>query len=173
MGFATLKPAVRKFLLHWGELGSRWSVSRTVAQVHALLYLSPLPLNAEQLAETLAVSRSNISGSLRELQNWRLIRVVHVIGDRRDHFEAVQDPWAMFAIILEERKRRELDPIASVVRECIAEAEGSGMHAHSRKQLASLADFVEQLCSAYTRLSTLSKPALARTLALRPQKRQS
>src|SRR5262245_25447117 len=134
MAMGALKPAVRKFLLHWGELGSRWGVSRTVAQVHALRYLSPSPLNAEQLAETLAVSRSNVSGSLRELHNWRLIRVVHVIGDRRDHFEAVQDPWSMFAIIIEERRRRELEPIASVVRECIAEGEASGLPAHSRKQ---------------------------------------
>jgi DNA-binding transcriptional regulator GbsR (MarR family) len=170
MGTATLKPAVRKFLLHWGELGSRWGVSRTVAQIHALLYLSPLPLNAEQLSDTLAVSRSNISGSLRELQNWRLIRVVHVIGDRRDHFEAVQDPWTMCGIILEERRRRELEPIASVVRECIAEAEASGINTHSRKQLTSLAELVDQVNSVYTRLSVLSKPALARILGLRPSK---
>lgn len=164
MKMNALKPAVRKFLLHWGELGGRWGVSRTVAQVHALLYLSPEPLNAEQLSEALAVSRSNVSGSLHQLQNWRLIRVVHVIGDRRDHFEAVQDPWEMFAIILDERKRRELDPIATVVRECIAEAETSGINAHSRRQLTSLAAFVEQLDRAYKRLSALSKPALLRIL---------
>lgn len=171
MPMGALKPAVRKFLLHWGELGSRWGVSRTVAQVQALLYLSPSPLDAEQLSEALAVSRSNISGSLRELQNWRLIRVVHVTGNRRDHFEAVQDPWSMFAIILEERQRRELEPVASVVRECLAEADASGIAAHSRKQLTSLAECVEQVNAAYTRLNALSRPALARILGFKPPKR--
>src|ERR1041384_6177015 len=99
-----------KFILHWGEMGTRWGINRTVAQVHALLYLSPQPLNAEDIAMTLEVARSNVSTSLKELQSWGLIRVVHVIQDKRDHFESCKDVWEMFRIIADIRKRREIDP---------------------------------------------------------------
>jgi len=164
---AGLNPVQRKFLLHWGEMGGRWGINRTVAQVHALLYLSPKPLHADDLVDLLGVSRSGISGSLHELQNWRLIKVVHVIGDRRDHFEAVQDPYQMFAIIIAERKRRELDPVLSVIRECIAEADASATEAHTRKQLLRLGEFAQQINQAYARLSGLAPAKLARLLQLK------
>src|ERR671933_363357 len=99
-----LTPATRKFILHWGELGTRWGLNRTVAQIHALLYLSPRPLHAAEIADRLEVARSNVSTSLRELQAWGVVRVVHVLGDRRDHFETLTDVWDMFRIIVEERK---------------------------------------------------------------------
>src|SRR5919205_3660492 len=99
-----------KFILHWGEMGTRWGINRTVAQIHALLYLSPRPMHAEEIATTLGVARSNISTSLRELQNWGIVRVVHVLGDRRDHFESLKDVFAMFRIIARERKKREIEP---------------------------------------------------------------
>ena len=105
-----LTPVMQKFILHWGEMGTRWGVNRTVAQIHALLYLSPVPRHAEQIADTLSVARSNVSNSLKELQNWGLIKVVHVMGDRRDHFESIKDVWEMYRIVLDERKKRELDP---------------------------------------------------------------
>src|ERR1700730_9982610 len=117
----TLTPTSEKFILHWGELGTRWGLNRTVAQIHALLYLSPKPLNAEQIAATLSVARSNVSNSLRELQGWGIVRVVHVLGDRRDHFESLKDVWEMFQIILDERKRREIDPTLAILRQCAAE----------------------------------------------------
>ena len=91
----TLTPVTQKFILHWGEMGARWGINRTVAQVHALLYLSPKPINAEEIAETLSVARSNVSTSLKELQGWGIVKVVHVKGDRRDHFEAETDLWEM------------------------------------------------------------------------------
>jgi len=100
----------QKFVLHWGEMGTRWGINRTVAQIHALLYISPEPLNAEDIAETLAVARSNVSTSLKELQGWRIVRLVHVMGDKRDHFESMKDVWEMFRVVLDERKRREIDP---------------------------------------------------------------
>src|SRR5262249_22749211 len=99
-----LTPVARKFILHWGEMGTRWGINRTVAQVHALLFLSPRPLPAGEIAATLAVARSNVSTSLRELQGWGIVRVVHVLGDRRDHFESLKDVWEIFRIVLEERK---------------------------------------------------------------------
>ena len=105
-----LPPLTQKFILHWGEMGTRWGINRTVAQVHALLFLSEKPLPADEIAKTLGVARSNISTSLRELQNWGIVRVVHVIGDRRDHFESMKDVFAMFRVIARERKRREIEP---------------------------------------------------------------
>src|SRR5579872_2652241 len=132
----TLSPAAQKFILHWGEMGTRWGVNRTVAQIHALLFLSPKPLEAEEIARTLSVARSNVSTSLRELQGWRIVRSVSVLGDRRQHFESMKDVWEMFRIILEERKRREFDPTIAVVRECVTEAKKSGStDAYAREQM--------------------------------------
>src|SRR6267142_1461141 len=106
----SLTPVAQKFILQWGEMGTRWGINRTVAQVHALLFLSPRPVPADEISATLAVARSNVSTSLRELQGWRIVRVVHVLGDRRDHFESIKDVWEIFRIVSEERKRREIDP---------------------------------------------------------------
>src|SRR5687768_3298286 len=113
----------QKFVLHWGEMGTRWGINRTVAQIHALLYISPKPLPAEEVAATLAVARSNVSTSLKELQGWGIVRLVHVLGDKRDHFESMKDAWEMFRRVLDERKRREIDPTLALLRDCIAEAE--------------------------------------------------
>src|SRR5476651_1113102 len=121
-----LSPVAEKFILHWGEMGTRWGVNRTVAQVHALVLLSPRLMHAEASTETLSVARSNVSTSLRELQGWGIVRVVHVMGDRRDHFESMKDVWEMFRLIVEQRKRRELDPTLALLRECAAEADKSG-----------------------------------------------
>src|SRR5713226_7779507 len=96
----------QKFILHWGEMGTRWGINRTVAQIHALLFLSPRSLNAEEIASTLGVARSNVSNSLRELQGWGIVRVTHVLGDRRDHFESMKDVCEMFRIIVDERRKR-------------------------------------------------------------------
>src|SRR3984893_16513847 len=110
-----MSPVVERVVLHWGEMGTRWGVNRTVAQIHALLYLSDRPLAAEEIADALGVARSNVSTSLKELQGWKIIRVVHVLGDRRDHFEAIKDVWEIFRIVSEERKRREIDPTLNVL----------------------------------------------------------
>src|SRR2546425_2959236 len=113
----------RKFILHWGEMGTRWGVNRTVAQVHALLYISPAPLNADDIVEALDVARSNVSTSLKELQSWGIVKLVHVPGDKRDHFESMKEVWEMFRVVLDERKKREIDPTLNMLRACIAEAE--------------------------------------------------
>src|SRR4029078_3653722 len=102
-----LTPAKEKFILHWGEMGTKWGINRTVAQIHALLHVSQKPLDAEEIAETLGIARSNVSTSLKELQSWGIVKVTHVMGDRRDHFESVHDVWALFQIIMDERKKRE------------------------------------------------------------------
>ena len=119
----TINATQEKFILHWGEMGARWGINRTVAQIHALLFISSRPLNAEEIAGALSVARSNVSNSLKELQGWGIVKLVHVMGDKRDHFESMKDPWEMFRVILDERKKREIDPALAMLRECIAEAE--------------------------------------------------
>src|SRR5436190_18552483 len=118
-----LSSVQQKFVLHWGEMGARWGINRTVAQIHALLYISPKPLNAEEITDALSVARLNVSTSLRELQNWGVIKIVHVLGDRRDYFESMKDVWEMFRAVMDERKKREIDPTISILRECVAESQ--------------------------------------------------
>jgi len=124
-----------RFVLHWGEMGTRWGVSRTVAQLHALLLLSGRPMQAEEMAEILQVARSNISNSIRELQNWDLVRVVHLAGDRRDHFETAQDPWELMRILVRERKEREFDPTLAFLRGCVQSREFAREGAQVQKRL--------------------------------------
>ncbi len=121
----TLSTAAKQFILHWGEMSSRWGINRSMAQIHALIYLSPKALHAGQISQTLALARSNVSNSLRELQAWGLVRVVHQLGDRRDYFESTKDAWEMFRMILEQRKRREFDPTIEMLRAQIADAKDS------------------------------------------------
>jgi DNA-binding transcriptional regulator GbsR (MarR family) len=116
-----LTPIARRFVLHWGEMGSRWGVNRTVAQVHALLFLSGRPMHAEEIADILVVARSNVSTSLRELVNLNLVRVTHLLGDRRDHFDTSKDVWELFRTVVRERKAREFDPTIGVLKEFVAD----------------------------------------------------
>src|SRR5437762_9727781 len=115
----TLSPIAQKFVLHWGEMGTRWGINRTVAQIHALLFLSKKSLPAEEIAQTLGIARSNVSNSLRELQNWGIVRVFHILGDRRDHFQSMKDVFEMFRVIARERKKREIDPTVQMLRQSI------------------------------------------------------
>src|SRR5256712_4527713 len=139
----TLAPVAQKFIWHWGERGTRWGINRTVAQVHAMLVLPPQPLPADEISETLAVARSNVSTSLRELQGWRIVRVVHVLGDRRDHFESIKDVWEIFRIVSEERKRREIDPTLRGLEEYVQEVKTSPQsHAYTRDRLTGMLAFL-------------------------------
>ena len=139
----------RRFVMHWGEMGWRWGVNRTVAQIHALLFLAGRPMHAEEISELLRVARSNVSNSLRELQNWNLVRVVHLVGDRRDHFETAQDPWELLRIIVRERKAREFDPTLGVLRECVADAQFARLDAGAQKRVRETLTLMESL-SAWT-----------------------
>ena len=114
-----LPPITRKFILHWGEMGVRWGINRTMAQIHALLYLSERPMQAEEICETLELARSNVSVSLRELQSWGIVKMVHLAGDRRDHFESMKDVFEMFRVIANERRRREVDPTLKLIDDCL------------------------------------------------------
>src|SRR5215469_8587619 len=160
-----LSPVQQKFVLHWGEMGTRWGINRTVAQIHALLYISPNPLNAEDIAETLAVARSNVSTSLKELQGWRIVKLVHVLGDKRDHFETMRDVWEMFRIVLDERKRREIDPTMAILQECIADAgKEKGTDKHTEERLRELHRFFETTTAWYTQVARLPAALLVKFL---------
>ena len=156
-----LSPVEQKFVLHWGEMGTRWGINRTVAQVHALLFLSSKPLHAEEIANTLSVARSNVSNSLRELQGWGIVRVVHVLGDRRDHFESLKDVWEIFRVVAEERKRREIDPTLRVLEECVGEMKKSGAnHAYTRERLEDMLGFLMATSGLFDELVHLPSSAL-------------
>jgi len=159
-----LTPGTRKFIVHWGKMGARWGINRTVAQIYALLYIAPEPLNAEEISETLSVARSTISTGLRELQSWGIIKVVQVLGDRRDHFETMNDVGEMFRIIVEERKRRELDPILGTLRESVAELEASDEdESYARERLSEMLDFFETMTAFYEQVQKLPTDALIKT----------
>jgi DNA-binding transcriptional regulator GbsR (MarR family) len=149
-GTPQLSSTQQKFILHWGEMGTRWGVNRTVAQIHALLYLSPKPLNADDIVDTLAVARSNVSTSLRELQGWGLVKMVHVLGDKRDHFESMKDVWEMFRVVMDERKKREFDPTMRMLHDCIAESEkDKAADAYTQERLKDLYKFFETTTAWY------------------------
>ncbi|MGW8225327.1 MAG: GbsR/MarR family transcriptional regulator [Anaerolineales bacterium] len=116
-----LTPVMKKIILHWGEMGSSWGINRTVAQIYALLYLSPDPLTADELSTSLAIARSTVSTGLHELQAWGVVKVIHVLGDRRDHFTTMNDIWEIFRVILDERKRREIDPTLEFLQETVSD----------------------------------------------------
>jgi len=154
----------RRFILHWGEMGAQWGVNRTVAQVHALLYLWPDPLDAEQIAQALSVARSNVSTSLRELQGWGLVRVVHVLGDRRDHFETLKDVWKMFEIVVAERKRREVDPTIAMLRELSADTSADS---HTKARLRGMLEFFDTMTACYSDFERMPSGSLAAFAKLR------
>jgi DNA-binding transcriptional regulator GbsR (MarR family) len=142
-----LGPVARRFVMHWGEMGTRWGVNRTVAQIHALLFLAEEPLSADRIADTLAVARSNVSTSLRELQNLHLVRVVHRMGDRRDLFEGSHDVWELFRTIVRERKAREFDPTVSMLREFTADPAFAGETPETRKRIRETLGLMDSLGS--------------------------
>ncbi len=162
----SLGAAGQRFVLHWGEMGWRWGVNRTVAQIHALLFLLGRPMHAEEIADLLQVARSNVSNSLRELQNWKLVRVVHLPADRRDHFETAQDPWELMRIIVRERKAREFDPTVAVLKDCVADPSFSGLEPGAQKRTRETLALMEALSRWTDEMLALETPTLARVMKL-------
>ncbi len=162
-----LSPVEQKFVLHWGEMGTRWGINRTVAQIHALLYISPQPLHAEEIVAALGVARSNVSTSLKELQGWGIVKLVHVMGDKRDHFESMKDVWEMFRVVLDERKKREIDPTLAVLRDCILEAEkDKETDEYTEQKLRELHDFFELTTNWYGQIRRWPTSALTKFVKL-------
>ncbi len=160
-GRGGLTPIAQKFILHWGEMGTRWGINRTVAQVHALLFLSSKPIPADEIAETLAVARSNVSTSLRELQGWGIVRVVHLLGERRDHFETTKDVWEIFRTVAEERKRREIDPTLRVLGDCVQELKMDPQDdEYTRERLESMLEFLTTMSGLFDEVLRMPTVAL-------------
>lgn len=158
-----LTPAAKKFVLHWGEMGQAWGINRTMAQVHALLFIAPEALDAEEISHLLDVSRSNVSTSLRELITWGVIKRVHVIGDRRDRFEALKDVMETFRVIMAERKRREMDPTITLLEHCVQEArQGGAEEDYTREQLEKMLEFTRMVTAWYSQIDRLPTSALRR-----------
>ena len=159
-----LPDATKNFIVHWGEMGTKWGINRTVAQLHALLFISPEPLTAEEISDTLSLARSTVSTGLRELQSWGIVKVVHVWDDRKDHFETMGDVWEMFRVVLDERKRREMDPTLHMLQELLNQLEADAdVDEHTQQKLNEMLDFFETMMSLYAQLQNLSTSTIKRT----------
>jgi DNA-binding transcriptional regulator GbsR (MarR family) len=162
-----LTPTMQRCVLHWGEMAGRWGVSRSVAQIHALLFLSPNPLIADEIAETLDIARSNVSVSLKELQSWELVNVTHVLGDRRDYFLARKDIWEVLTVIMDGRKRREIDPTLNMLRECAVESKKDHETPEEVKErLTTMLEFVEELSGWYEQIRGMPRPTLLKLMRM-------
>ncbi|QNQ11352.1 GbsR/MarR family transcriptional regulator [Sphingomonas alpina] len=163
----TEHPDVKAFILHWGEMGTHWGVNRSVAQIHALLYLSDRPMHAEEIVETLVLARSNVSTALKELQGYAIVRRVHVEGDRRDHFTAETDLWEMLMRIAAERKRREIDPTIELMRQLSERLKADGKAPeHVRDRITRMHEFLSTLGTWYDQVRVLPKPTLVTLMKL-------
>ncbi len=162
-----LSPAVQKYVLHWGEMGTRWGTNRTVAQIQALLYLSPKPLRADEIVDLLSVARSNVSTSVRELQSYGLVKMTHLLGDRRDYFESLSDVWDLFRVIIDQRKQRELNPTLSMLRKCAMEVEKEEQtDSVTKERIMSMLKFFETTSDWYEQIQEIPTPTLQKIMKL-------
>lgn len=161
-----LPPLVQSFVLHFGEMGSRWGINRTVGQIYALLYVSPEPLCADQIVTALGMSRSNVSMGLRELQAWNLVLMKHLPGDRRDYYTTPDDIWTILRTLAEERKKREVDPTLSVLREILMQQPASEAERHAQRRMAEMHNMIERLTTWYDDVKQLDQERLASLLTL-------
>ncbi len=162
-----MTPAVEKYVLHWGEMGTRWGTNRTVAQIQALLYLSPRPLRADEIVELLSVARSNVSTSIRELQGFGLVKMIHLLGDRRDYFESLHDVWELFRVIIEQRKQKELNPTLAMLKGCAAEVQSEKeTDPVTKERIQNMLQFVESTSNWYEQISEIPTTTLTKLMAL-------
>jgi DNA-binding transcriptional regulator GbsR (MarR family) len=161
-----LTPLVQRFVLHFGEMGSRWGINRTVGQIYALLFVSPQPLNADEIAESLSFSRSNVSMGLKELQSWRLVRLQHLPGDRREYFSAPEDVWAIFQTLAEERRKREVDPTLSMLRDALLETPAGADEAHAQMRMREMHDLIELTTGWFEELRAMEQERLVELMKL-------
>mgnify|MGYP000959756995 FL=1 len=161
-----LTETARRFVVHWGEMGTAWGVNRTVAQIHALLFFHGRPLHADDIAQTLVVARSNVSNSLKELLNWNLIRTTHVLGDRRDYFETSLDVWELFRTIVRERKEREFDPTVRVLQELVSTPGFEQESPDAQDRVRETLRFMQTLGTWSEEMLRLSPPTLEKVMRL-------
>lgn len=153
-----LTPAMQNFILHWGEMGTRWGVNRSVAQIHALLHIAPKPMTAEEICETLTLARSNVSTALKELQGWKLVKASRELGDRRDHFTSVRDMFDLVTVVVEGRREREFAPTLEALRLVAEEAKADGTPAEVRGRIGETLEVMTMFDRWYGEVSRLSRP---------------
>jgi len=161
-----LSPLVRSFVAHFGEMGSRWGINRTVGQIYALIFVSPRPLNADELAEALEFSRSNVSMGLKELQAWRLVKLKHLAGDRREYFEAPSDAWEIFRTLAEERRRREIEPTLSMLRNALLESPNTEEDRIAQERMRGMHDLIELMSSWFDDMQRLDSQTLGQLMKM-------
>jgi DNA-binding transcriptional regulator GbsR (MarR family) len=161
-----MTPLVHSFIAHFGEMGSRWGINRTVGQIYALIFVSPQPLCADEIAETLSYSRSNVSMGLKELQSWRLVRMKHRAGDRREFFDAPSDAWEIFRTLAEERRRREMEPTLSMLRSALLESPTSEEDRVAQERMRGMHDLIELMSTWFDDVQRLDAPTLAKLMRM-------
>jgi DNA-binding transcriptional regulator GbsR (MarR family) len=161
-----LPPLTQRFVLHFGEMGSRWGINRTVGQIYALLYVSAKPLNADEVSEALAFSRSNVSMGLKELQSWNLVRLIHQPNDRREYFQAPEDVWAIFRTLANERRKREIDPTLSMLRDALLEQPSVAADIHAQERMKQMHGFIEMMTTWLDEMQKMDSPTLARLMQM-------
>ncbi len=161
-----LTPLVRSFVSHFGEMGSRWGINRTVGQIYALIYVSERPINADEIAEALEFSRSNVSMGLKELQAWRLVSLRHLPGDRREYFEAPADAWEVFRTLAEERRRREIEPTLSMLRNALLEEPGTPEDRHAQRRMKGMHDLIELMTTWFDDVHRMDSATLGQLMKM-------
>lgn len=161
-----LSALVSSFVSHFGEMGSRWGINRTVGQIYALIYVSAEPLNADELGEALEFSRSNVSMGLKELQAWRLVRLRHQPGDRREYFDAPSDAWEIFRTLAEERRRREIEPTLSMLRNALLEEPGTEADRYAQERMKSMHDLIEMMTVWFDDVQRMDQKTLAQLMKM-------
>ena len=164
-----LPPLTQRFVLHFGEMGSRWGINRTVGQIYALLYVSPRALNADDIGEALAFSRSNVSMGLKELQSWNLVRLQHLPNDRREYFQAPEDVWAIFRTLAEERRKREIDPTLSMLRDALMEQPANQDDIHAQARMKQMHDLIELMTGWLVEVQKMDSATLASLMKMGSQ----
>ncbi|GAA0324430.1 GbsR/MarR family transcriptional regulator [Psychrobacter aestuarii] len=159
-----LSPITEQFILHWGEMGSRWGVNRTMSQIHALLYITGKPLHAEEIVETLGVARSNVSTSIKELQHWGLVQKVSILGDRRDHFTTELDVWTLARTIVMERQRRELAPTVTFLQQLVDAPDFAKERPEVRARIKDTLVFIDTITTWSTEMLKLPTAILKKVL---------
>ena len=163
---SALSPLVRSFVSHFGEMGSRWGINRTVGQIYALIFVSPRPLNADDIGESLEFSRSNVSMGLKELQAWRLVRLRHLPGDRREYFEAPTDAWEIFRTLAEERRRREIEPTLSMLRNALLEEATTEEDRIAQQRMKSMHDLIELMTTWFEDVQRMDQKTIAQLMKM-------
>lgn len=161
-----MSPLVRSFVAHFGEMGSRWGINRTVGQIYALVYVSMRPLNADEIADALEFSRSNVSMGLKELQAWRLLKLKHLPSDRREYFEAPGDAWETFRTLAEERRRREIEPTLSMLRNALLETPATDEDRIAQERMRGMHDLIELMTNWFDDVQRMDSQTLAQLMKM-------